>query len=165
MRPFFPDNDKDSLEEDAEIELQAAVENVIEIQQNHVFEAHLAATEHLPKAGHPRPHLCAFFMPVLVNRVFIGQAGPGPHEAHFALKHVDQLWQFVQAGFAQKTADLGNAGIVGDFNVLPDPSWVISPLIIRVTKSLWRSLLAPVIIERNLYILKNRPPLPTALAR
>jgi hypothetical protein len=48
MRSFFPEHYEGGLEHDAEIELQAAVVNVIKIQKDHILETDLAATDHLP---------------------------------------------------------------------------------------------------------------------
>ena len=46
---------------------------------------------------------------------FVKWERPRAHEAHFATEDVPELGELVNAGFAEEFADLGNAGVVGDF--------------------------------------------------
>ena len=68
----------------------------------------------LPVAAQSGGDVQPLALVVAVQLYLPGQCGARPHDAHIALQHVEQLWQLVQTGLAQKTSHPGNAGVALD---------------------------------------------------
>src|SRR5262245_43949352 len=85
---------------------QRAVLGVAKVQTDHVIESRAAAAGDLPQTSDAR--LCFEdppAMPRLVLIDFVLERRPWPDERHVAPKHIQELWQFVQTGFAQQPTD------------------------------------------------------------
>ncbi len=46
---------------------------------------------------------------------FFWQMSTGANETHVTDEDTPKLWKFVETGFAEETAEFGNAGVVFDF--------------------------------------------------
>ena len=60
-------------------------------------------------------------MVIFVEHPLILRWGPGSHQTHVPLQHVEKLGKFVQAGFADKFTDAGLFGAVRQQLVADDP--------------------------------------------
>ncbi len=87
-------------------------------KSNHLIESRAVLAADLPKPGQARHGIKPPPLPRLVALVFVGDAGPRPHEAHLAAHHVDELRQFIQPGGAQQGAQRNQARIA-----VARPAW------------------------------------------
>jgi hypothetical protein len=102
--------------DDAEIEQQAPVLQIIEV----VFYALLNRSVAAPAVDlRPAGYADLEIMPSTISGNFYGELfnevrtlWARPNYAHIAFKHIEELWEFVEAGSAQKCADAGATGIV-----------------------------------------------------
>ena len=87
----FSENNEDRFEQNLQVHQEAAVVDVVKIQQYHIFEEHLTSAGHLPESRNTGPYNRSLLVPILVDVIFVRQAGTGPDEAHFAPQHIDEL--------------------------------------------------------------------------
>ncbi len=107
---------EDRFEDDLDIQPDAPVVNVPEVQFNPFFDAGVSAVAvYLGPAGNAGLHLVLHhverngFLELLDE---IGELRPGADQAHIAFEDVDELGQLVQAQFSQETAELRPAVIL-----------------------------------------------------
>ena len=99
--PSLPQNHHlNRLKQYLEIQPQRPVVDIGEIHLHPILEPDLVSLGHtLPHAGEPRLHGEAPPLPRLVFIHLSGDGRSGPHQAHFPPHHIDDLGEFVQAGF------------------------------------------------------------------
>ena len=66
------------------------------------LESDIAATAHLRQAGDPRQYGKALALNLRVLLHFPRHVGPLDRSGSYPQQHVPDLWQFIQAGFAQE---------------------------------------------------------------
>src|SRR4051812_21912246 len=89
--------------------------NIIEIEVGHLGVL-LRPAVHLPQASHAWQHGKSAVEACFVN-LFKDPCwnGPWTNQAHLAEQHVEQLWQFVDAGTPQQRSNRCQTRIVIDF--------------------------------------------------
>ncbi len=87
---------------------------VLEIEPHHIVEFDTAASANLPEPGDARFGFeQAAAMPDIVSLDFVGDRRPRADQRHFALQHIKELWNLVQAGLAQERSDGCDSRILG----------------------------------------------------
>lgn len=98
----FPEqHDANCLDRDFQIEKNACVADVPDIEGRLIFRGNIPATCHLRPAGQPRPDHQAG---KTVFRLIACQQGARANEGHIAAKYVDELGQLVEPGPAHEAA-------------------------------------------------------------
>lgn len=95
-----------------DIQPYAPVADVPGVHLDPFFVGGVAAAVHLPHAGDAgMDHIEVLDVGSVFGNLRRDD-GPGPHQAHLADEHVEQLGQFVQAGFPQHFPHPGHPGII-----------------------------------------------------
>src|SRR5688500_12441193 len=92
------------LDQDLQLEQRAPRPGVLDVEGDHVVEAELAATAHLPQTGEAWLGPQALPRPVVVHRDLAGHRRAGSDQAHVAPQDVPQLGDLVEARAAQEAA-------------------------------------------------------------
>ena len=98
-----------------DIQPDAPVADVPGVHLDSFFVGGVAAAVHLPHVGDTGMNHVEVLDVGAVFGDFGGDDGTGSHQAHLADEHVEQLGQFVQAGFPQYLPHPGHPGIVLQF--------------------------------------------------
>ena len=98
-----------------DIQPDVPVADVPGVHLDPFFVGGVAAAVHLPHAGDAGMDHVEVLDVGAVFGDFGGDNGTGSHQAHLADEHVEQLGQFVQAGFPQHLPHPGHPGIVLQF--------------------------------------------------
>ena len=104
----------DGPRHDLEIEPDAPVLDVGDIQRDIAVERGILARLHLPQAGDARQSLEAAQVAQLVLPHFAGQRRTRTDDAHVAAQNIEELRQLIQRILAQESAQPGDARVVGD---------------------------------------------------
>src|SRR4030095_15965350 len=94
---------------------------IIEIESYPIAKiSHLVTAANLPEAGQSRLHAqTAPLRTIFATFHFVDGQRARPDQAHVAQKHVQQLWQFVEAPAAQEATERGNTRIIFQFKNRP----------------------------------------------
>ena len=71
---------------------------VLDVETDHFVEGSAVLPADLPEPGQAGNGIKPPSLPRLVELVFVRDAGPWPHKAHFAPQHIDNLGKFIQPG-------------------------------------------------------------------
>src|SRR5581483_2251804 len=113
--PTPPDHGRDRQRENFEVKPHRPPPDVFTIEVYDFLEVvYVAATLHLPQAGHARLRSESHQMPLLVHAEVGLEEWPGPHERHVAGQDVPQLRQLVQAPAPELRPEPRHARVVTD---------------------------------------------------
>src|SRR6218665_213809 len=116
-------DDLEGPEQDGDVLEQRPVGNVFRVEIDPPGVADIAAAADLPEPGHSGAGAKIAGVALAIVWRLIDNDGTGPHQAHLAPDHVEQLRQLVEAGDAQEAADRGNARVPGQLaRRLPFPA-------------------------------------------
>ena len=108
-------DDGDGAPNEDDVEPDVPVADIPGIHLDAFFISRVAATAGLPHAGDARAYHAEVFDIRAVFGDFGLNDGSRTDEAHFAFEDVEQLRQFVQAGFSQESSALGDARVIFQF--------------------------------------------------
>ncbi len=114
LRAGSGEDDADGAHDDLEIEPDAPVLDVGDIERNIAVERGILAALHLPETGDARRDIEAAQMVELVFHHFAGNRRTRTDHAHVAAQNIEELGQLVERVLAKETTDPGDAWIVGD---------------------------------------------------
>ena len=113
VRPAPRQQYPERLHQDLDVQPQAPLVDVLDIQADHLVEIpDLVPSAHLPQAGDSRLDADPLAVLVLVPGDLLRRRRARPHQAHLPSQHVPELGQLVQAHPAEKLADPCDARIV-----------------------------------------------------
>jgi len=98
-----------SFAEDEEIQLQAPVFHVPDIELELFLPGESVSPVDLSPSGNSRQHFQAPPLPGVIEGNIFRKKRPGTHEAHLSPENVIELGNFVQAGTPEETAEGGKA--------------------------------------------------------
>src|SRR5436190_13338390 len=111
IRAARPEDGRDRLEEDRDVEPDRPVLEVVEVKPDEVVEAEVRAAGDLPEAGHSGQDVVPLAMPVLELRVVAERQRARPDETHLAAQDVEELRDLVERESSQDGAERGDARI------------------------------------------------------
>src|SRR5262245_46669640 len=97
------ENGRDRLGEDLKIEPNGPVLDIMAVQFHPLHEGKVISPADLPKTCDARLDRQPAAMEPLVTINLFGKWRPWTNQGHFALQHVDELRQFIDAGPANET--------------------------------------------------------------
>lgn len=101
----------EGAEDDLPVHREAALVDVLDVQVHPLFKAQLVAMRcDLPVAAQAGGHIQPLPLIGGILCDLTGQCRARADDAHFALQHVEELGQLVDAGLAQELAHPGDAG-------------------------------------------------------
>jgi len=106
------EDDPEGAGKDDDIQPDGPVTDVEFVQADAFFVGGVIATGDLPHAGDARFDLGVEFVAIVVAAYFVFNDGPGTDQAHFAFQHVPELGEFVEAVFAQISANASYSGVI-----------------------------------------------------
>ena len=112
--PCAHDHGPHRLDKQFAVEPEGPVIYIFKIKFHPFFKVEAVAATYLPDTGDAGFHGEAAALAGHVFSHFGGQRRAGANEAHLALQHVEELRQFIEAGFAQKPAEGSDARVVFD---------------------------------------------------
>ena len=116
MRSIGRDDGYGSLQENFDIEPEGPGAGVLDVHPDHVVEFDPASAVDLPESGDSGfGGQEAAAVPDAVAFHFVGERRARADERHVTEQDVEELGQLVEAGFAEKAADGGDAGVGCDF--------------------------------------------------
>ncbi len=99
-------------EDDFQIKPQADVLEIANVKLNPLVIGHIIAPADLPGAGKAGPHCKIYVAARAIHLKFGNRNRPRANNAHVAQNDVPDLRQLIEAGFAKKIADAGDARVV-----------------------------------------------------
>src|SRR5436190_4459288 len=100
---------RNGTQQDAQVEPERAVLDVLEIEPHPLAEAQGTAPADLPQAGDAGLHVEPAQLPGLVLLDFLRNRGARADQAHVPLEHVEELRDLVEARDPQQPPDAGDA--------------------------------------------------------
>src|SRR5580704_4751224 len=105
-----------SLKQDLHVQHRGPHSRVLQIKSYHLVKSSLAPAAHLPQACNTGPGFeQAPAVPNIVGLDFVWDRRPRSYQGHFAIQHVPELWDFIQARASHEFSDPGHAWIVRNF--------------------------------------------------
>ena len=101
---FTRQNRGNGLQQNLEIEQEAPMADVADVQKHAGFEGRIFARGDLPEAGYARNDFEALFVPCAVLFHIFKRVGTRADKAHIAFEDIPELRQLVQTVFAKKPA-------------------------------------------------------------
>lgn len=118
IRALATDNGLDGLEQVHEVDPDGPVADVPGVHGDALFVGGVAAATGLPHAGDPGQDHAVLAEVVAVALNLLRDNRARADEAHVAADDVPELWQLVEACLTQKGAELGDARVVLELEVL-----------------------------------------------
>src|SRR5579871_3116216 len=105
---------------DLEVQPESNIANVVRIPliaAEDAFEARGGTTvsSDLGQTGNPRPgHIAKTIVGYKIGELLrvLQHVWPGPHNTHLSQQNVNELWNLIETGIAEKPSDPGDPGII-----------------------------------------------------
>lgn len=120
-RPFLFQNTHNRLKQNLKIQPHIPIRNILRIQLHHFLEiCNLASAAYLPHAGDSGFDGETGAVVEFVFFPFVECGWAGAYQGHVAFQDIEELGEFIQAGFADEVADSGFLFAVGQDLIADD---------------------------------------------